>query len=133
MAIFNSNDINNKTKEANSSTTIITLGSSIKGEMNLECNLFVDGEFEGTINSTKDVTVGKNGKIKGEIYSSKLIVQGIVSGNINSEKVEIKPTGKISGTVESNEFVIEPKGLFEGNSIIKKETTKTQKTDISKS
>ena len=100
--------------------------------MNLECNLFVDGEFEGTINSTKDVTVGKNGKIKGEIYSSKLIVQGIVSGNINSEKVEIKPTGKISGTVESNEFVIEPKGLFEGNSIIKAKLSDS-KADIKKS
>ncbi len=90
--------------------------------MNLECNLFVDGEFEGTINSKKEITVGKNGKIKGEIYAKHLIVQGEVMGNISVEVVEIKPSGKISGTVESNELIIEPKGLFEGNSIIKGST-----------
>ena len=91
--------------------------------MNLECNLFVDGAFEGTIHSQKSVTVGKNGEITGEIYAQHLIVQGEVKGNVSVEVVEIKPLGKISGTVESVEFVIEPKGLFEGNSILKKSDT----------
>jgi cytoskeletal protein CcmA (bactofilin family) len=44
-------------------------------------------------------------------------------GNISVDVVEIKPSGKISGTVESKELVIEPKGLFEGNSIIKGSST----------
>ena len=101
--------------------------------MNLECNLFVDGEFEGIINSSKEITFGKNGKVKGEIYAKRLIVQGEVNGSVCIDIVEIKSGGKINGTIESKELVIEPKGLFEGNSIIKKETTKTQKTDISKS
>ncbi len=87
--------------------------------MNLECNLFVDGEFEGTINSQKEVTVGKNGKIKGELFAKHLVVQGEVMGNVSVDRVEIKPSGKISGTVESKELIIEPKGLFEGNSIIR--------------
>jgi len=51
--------------------------------------------------------------------SKHLVVQGEVMGNISVDVVEIKPSGKISGTVESNELIIEPKGLFEGNSIIK--------------
>ena len=88
--------------------------------MNVECNLYVDGIFDGTINSSKEVTVGKNGKITGEIYAKHLVVQGEVNGTICVDLVEIKPHGKINGSVESNELVIEPKGLFEGNSIIKK-------------
>ncbi len=91
--------------------------------MNLECNLFVDGDFEGTINSHKEITIGKNGRVKGEIYAKHLVVQGEVVGNVSVEIVEIKSTGKVSGTVESSELVIEPKGLFEGNSIIKGSTS----------
>ncbi len=97
--------------------------------MNLTCKLFVDGEFEGTINSKNSITVGKNGKIHGEINAKHLIVQGEVSGTISVDQVEIKPQGKISGTVESKELVIEPKGLFEGNSIIKDETKKTDEEE----
>lgn len=87
--------------------------------MNLECNLFVDGVFEGIIRSGKEVTVGKNGMIKGEIYAQHLVVLGEVVGSVSVDVVEIKSSGKMSGTIESSELVIEPKGLFEGNSIIK--------------
>ncbi len=87
--------------------------------MNLECNLFVDGVFEGTIRSHKEVTVGKNGMIKGEIFAEHLVVLGKVEGNVSVDIVEIKSSGKMSGTIESSELVIEPKGLFEGTSVIK--------------
>jgi cytoskeletal protein CcmA (bactofilin family) len=133
MAIFNSNDGKPQDKNTNTSTTIITIGSTIKGEMNLECNLFVDGAFEGTIHSSKEVTIGKNGKIKGDLYAKKLIVQGEMSGNVISDTVAIKPQGKVSGTVESQELIIESKGLFEGKSIIKKAQADSFKTEKVKS
>jgi cytoskeletal protein CcmA (bactofilin family) len=102
--------------------------------MNLECNLFVDGEFEGTIHSSKEVTIGKNGKITGDVYAVRLIVQGEMSGNVIVETVSIKPSGKVSGTFESKELIIEPKGLFEGKSIIKKsQETQPSKVDLQKS
>ena len=99
--------------------------------MSCECNLFVDGTFEGTITSTKEVTVGKNGMVKGDIYAKHLVVLGQVSGNVSVDVVEIKPSGKITGTIESGELVIEPKGLFEGNSIIK--TSSSVNTPAAKS
>ena len=94
--------------------------------MNLSCKLFVDGEFEGTIHSTNEITIGKNGKIDGEVYAKHLVVQGEIFGNISVDKVEIKAEGKIKGTVESKEFIIEPKGFFEGNSILKKDDKTAQ-------
>lgn len=101
--------------------------------MELSCNLYVDGEFEGVINSKKDVNIGKNGYIKGEIHSARLVIQGLVEGNINSERVEIKAEGKVVGSVESNEFVIEAKGIFEGNSIIKKSNKAQEQIALTKS
>ena len=93
--------------------------------MTLSCNLYVDGIFEGVINSQKEVNIGKNGRIKGDIFTTRLVVQGAIDGNVNSTRVEIKAGGRISGTLESSELVIEAKGIFEGDSVLKTTDKKT--------
>jgi len=87
--------------------------------MNLSCNLYVDGEFEGVINSKKEVNIGKNGHVKGDVTTKRLVVQGYIEGSINAQKVEIKAAGRVNGSIESVELIIEAKGIFEGNSIVK--------------
>ena len=101
--------------------------------MNLACNLYVDGEFEGTINSKKDVNIGKNGHVKGDITTQRLVVQGCIDGTVNAHRVEIKAAGRVNGSIESSELVIEAKGIFEGNSVVKKDDSTPQKAQISKS
>lgn len=119
MAIFNNGDSTHKSTSADANTTIITAGSAIKGEMNLACNLYVDGEFEGTIHSTKEVNIGKHGHISGDVFTTRLVVQGYIEGNISANRVEIKAHGRVNGMIESSELVIEAKGIFEGSSIVK--------------
>ncbi|MDA3908894.1 MAG: polymer-forming cytoskeletal protein [Sulfurimonas sp.] len=87
--------------------------------MNLSCILYVDGEFEGVIHSKKEVNIGKNGHIKGDVTTQRLVVQGYVEGTVNAQRVEIKAAGRVNGSIESSELVIEAKGIFEGNSIVK--------------
>ena len=119
MAIFNNSDSTDQSTKPDTNTTIITAGSTIKGEMNLSCNLYVDGDFEGIIHSKKEVNIGKNGHIKGDVTTQRLVVQGYIEGSINAKKVEIKAAGRVNGTIESSELIIEAKGIFEGNSIVK--------------
>ena len=87
--------------------------------MKLSCNLYVDGEFEGIINSRKEVNIGKNGHIKGDVSTERLVVQGYIEGTVNAHRVEIKAGGRVNGSIESAELVIEAKGIFEGNSVVK--------------
>jgi len=87
--------------------------------MNLACNLYVDGDFEGVIHSKKEVNIGKNGHIKGDVFTNRLVVQGYIEGSINATRVEIKAQGRVNGSIESSELVIEAKGIFEGNSTVK--------------
>jgi cytoskeletal protein CcmA (bactofilin family) len=91
--------------------------------LNLECNLYIDGEIEGSIYSSKEITVGKNGRIRGTVAAERLIVQGFVEGGVDASVVEIKAGGHISGEISSYDLVIESKGVFEGNSLVK-DTTK---------
>jgi len=117
MAIFNHSD--NTPAPKNNNTTIITEGSFIKGEMTLDCDLYIDGEFEGVIHSKKLVTIGKSGKVKGEIFTHHLVVQGTVEGAIDSNRLEIMAAGTVLGSITSGELIIEAKGHFEGESKIK--------------
>ena len=75
--------------------------------------------MRGVIHSSKEVNVGKNGHIKGDITTIRLVVQGYIEGSVNATKVEIKAAGKVTGSIESEELIIESKGIFEGNSIVK--------------
>ena len=121
MAIFNHGD--NAPAAAGGSTTIVTDGAAFKGELNLECDLFVDGEFEGKIMSAKSVTIGKNGRVKGELKAEHLRVQGAMEGDVDVQSVEITATGTLRGSLVSVELSIEPKGVFEGESRIRKSET----------
>ena len=119
MAIFNNSDIATKNSPTDSNTAIITAGAKITGEVELSCNLYIDGELDGSINSSKEVNVGKNGRVKGNIITNRLVVQGYVEGSVEADRVEIKAAGHVNGEITSIELVIESKGIFEGNSIVK--------------
>ena len=81
--------------------------------------MYIDGELEGIVKSTKEVNIGKNGHVKGSITTDRLIVQGYVEGTIDAKTVEIKANGRVSGEITSSELIIESKGVFEGNSVVK--------------
>jgi len=119
MAIFNNGNSTSDASKANSNTTIITAGAKIKGEIELNCNLYIDGELEGTIKSSKEVNIGKNGHVKGKIITERLVVQGYMEGTVDASRVAIKAKGRVSGEIASNELVIEAKGIFEGSSVVK--------------
>jgi len=69
------------------------------------------------------------------INTQRLVVQGLVEGTINADRVEIKAAGHVKGEISSLELVIESRGIFEGNSIVKdsKESKKKISADLSKS
>ena len=135
MAIFSNSDSEHKSTQTDSNTTIITAGAKIKGEIELDCNLYIDGALDGEIHSKKEVNIGKNGQVKGVIHTQRLVVQGLVEGTINADRVEIKAAGHVKGEISSLELVIESRGIFEGNSIVKdsKESKKKISADLSKS
>lgn len=87
--------------------------------MTLECDLYIDGEFDGTIESKKLITIGKNGYIRGDIHANHLIVQGKVEGTVDANRLEIMSLGSVIGSIISSELVIEAKAHFEGESKIK--------------
>ena len=101
-----------------SSASIITPGTSIKGEIRCEGNILLNGEFEGNIITQGEVVVGKSGRVSGEIQASKLLISGEFRGNFIGEVIDIMPYGKVYGDVKVNNIIIEPNAVFEGETKI---------------
>jgi len=113
MAIFNSSD-----QEANSTsqTTIIAQGTQIKGEIEIETPLNIFGKFTGNIHSKSTVTIGSKGFSSGNIFATKLIINGAFDGEASCQTIEILSSGVASGVIEANKLIIEDGGFFEGES-----------------
>ena len=128
MAIFNKS--NDKKKPSSNATTVIAHGTKIEGELQIECNLHIDGQFNGTIKAKKNVTIGKTGIAKGDLFTKKLILSGNFIGNVDADTIYILKDGKLCGQVIKSELIIEKGGLFEGESKIKDTLKLTNKKPL---
>lgn len=89
-------------------------GTKFKGEFELEGLLRIDGDFTGTIRTKGRVLI--NGRAECNINAGKVVIGGIVKGNIvASECVEILSSGMVIGDITAPGLIIEEGVVFCGN------------------
>jgi len=104
-----------KEMEEAEENTRISPGTVIReGRMTLEKDLHVDGYYEGSISTPGRVVVGRRGRIEGSVISKKIVISGIVEGEIDCDTVEVMDGGTIIGKIATVNFVIGNGGIFEG-------------------
>lgn len=98
---------------------LAALGPSIflKGNLSGEEDLLVEGRLEGKITLPKhSVTVGSTGKVKADIHSKSICVEGDVRGNLfGSEEVIIRKTGRVQGNATAPRVTLENGAKFRGS------------------
>src|SRR5262249_6156246 len=92
----------NRTSMPTQSGAPLSQGVSIKGSVKFLNELLIDGEVEGTIESTGTLTIGEHGYIRGEIRTKSVEVQGTVEGNIFvTERCELHAGCTLRGDIEA--------------------------------
>ncbi len=96
---------------------VIGPSTSIKGELSGEEDLMIQGRFEGKIDLKKNnVTVGRNGHIKGDIYGKVISIEGEVQGNLlGEEKIVIRESAVVRGNMGTPRFSLEDGAQFKGS------------------
>ncbi len=106
-----------------------TIGKSVKvvGQIITKEDLYVDGDVEGTIESTDNkVTVGPNGRVQAGIRAREVVILGQVQGNVEAaDKVDIRKDAKLVGDIISARISIEDGALFKGSIDIRKPESKS--------
>jgi cytoskeletal protein CcmA (bactofilin family) len=97
----------------------LSSGVSIKGTVRFQKELTLDCEVEGRIDSQGRLTVGKSAKIKGDIKTRSVIVDGTVNGNITAgERCELRAGCTVNGDIEAPRLVVDEAASFVGSAKI---------------
>ena len=89
---------------------------TIKGEIRAREELLVDGEVEGTLESQSLLTVGPNGKVRGNIKAREVAIFGSVHGNVDvTEKLAIREQGSLIGDIKCAGISIDDGAYFKGS------------------
>ena len=95
---------------------LLSRGVSIKGTVKFSDELVIDGEVEGTIESSGMLTIGEHASIRGDIRSKSVKVQGTVQGDIVATKrCELQAGCTLQGDIEAPRLVVDENATFVGS------------------
>ena len=88
----------------------------IKGELSADEDLVIEGQIEGTIaHHKKNLTIGKEGRVKADIHASSVLVEGHLVGDIHSEGVvSLAKSASVKGNIHCGRIVMQDGARFSG-------------------
>ncbi len=91
-------------------------GTVIQGKLSFDTPVRMDGKLSGEVYSSRALIVGESGDVEAELDVAALVVLGAVKGNVKAaERIEILPGGSIDGDVTAPVLIIEEGGRFNGS------------------
>jgi cytoskeletal protein CcmA (bactofilin family) len=90
---------------------------SIRGDVTGEEDLVIQGRIEGKVDLKQhNVTVGKKGRVKADIYGKTLTIEGSVEGNLfGEERIVVRQAGSVIGNLTAPRVTLEDGATFKGN------------------
>ncbi|HJZ98720.1 MAG TPA: polymer-forming cytoskeletal protein [Candidatus Solibacter sp.] len=109
-------------------SAVIGPSMTIKGEIRAREELLVDGDVEGILESHSLITIGPNGKVRGNIKARQAAIFGSVRGNVEvTEKIAIRDQGSLIGDIKGAGISIDDGAYFKGSiDIIRPEAQASQ-------
>lgn len=85
----------------NRSVSVIGPTLVFKGELSADEDLVIEGTIEGTIaHHKKNLTVGKQGRVKADIHAASVIIEGRVEGDIHGDDVvDLAKSAVVDGNI----------------------------------
>ncbi len=118
MAMFKGNNISFESKNGD---TLIGAEAYFQGTLTAKGSLRIDGRIDGSIVDAKIVTIGKTGKVKGDISCEICYLSGEVKGNIIAlEHIEVLAGARLDGDLRSPRIMLEDGAIFNGNCVMGK-------------
>ena len=95
---------------------LIGEGTEIKGHINCDSDLRIDGKVIGNVTTKSKMVLGSAGVIEGDLVAFSADISGHLKGNLDiSDILYLKASGKIDGNIGTSKMVIESGGEFNGS------------------
>ncbi|UCH83888.1 MAG: polymer-forming cytoskeletal protein [Candidatus Latescibacterota bacterium] len=95
--------------------SILGPGCKVKGNIELQGTIRIDGEFEGDIKCPDTLIIGKSGVVKANVDVKNAVIGGKMLGNIQANnKIELQTGSHVEGDIQTARLVIDEGVFFEG-------------------
>ncbi len=113
--MFNTKNRTDMQQSTNNGATLISAGTTLKGDISSSSDLRIDGTVIGNINSSAKIIIGSNGVVEGDIIGAQADIVGKVSGNIRAKDLlQLKGESVVTGNLYAGKLQIEPSATFNG-------------------
>ncbi|MCX6316767.1 MAG: polymer-forming cytoskeletal protein [Bacteroidetes bacterium] len=95
--------------------TLISAGTTLKGDISSNSDLRIDGTVIGNIKSSSKIIIGSTGVVEGDISVNQADIAGTVTGSIRSkELLQLRGQCVVKGNLYAGKLQVEPSATFNG-------------------
>ena len=105
-----------KPEEANAERWL-EVDASMTGTLTFKdpVNLQINGQFEGTLISKGNLSIGEKARVKATIQGEAITIGGMVDGNVTAtSRIELLPTAQVNGKVSSPRLIMRDGAILQG-------------------
>jgi len=113
MALFSKKE--KVTLDLQSISTLISEGSIFDGNLKAPAFARIDGQITGDVMVDEGLILGEAGSVNGNIITKEMVVYGVVNGNIQTNSLEIKASGKVTGEIRTQTLTVENGAVYNGS------------------
>jgi cytoskeletal protein CcmA (bactofilin family) len=101
---------------AGDSAAYLDRTSKITGKLTFEASTRLEGTIDGEIVAKDHLVIGESAVITAQIKAASIVVAGKVNGDITAtQRIEIRPAGRVIGNLTAPVLVVHEGALFEGH------------------
>jgi cytoskeletal protein CcmA (bactofilin family) len=87
--------------------SIIAAGMRITGDVETNGTLKIDGRIEGSVVGARQMMLGRNGTVRGNVHAGEVVVGGTVDGAITAdERLELQGSAVVNGDIDTKSIVV---------------------------
>src|SRR6476620_955653 len=122
--------MNNEKTNGSSGATLISAGTTLKGDISSNSDLRIDGTIIGNVSSSAKIVIGASGSVEGDISGNQADIVGKVTGNIKTKDLlQLRADCVVKGNVYAGKLQVEPFAIF----FFVNHTATTEKPGVEKS
>jgi cytoskeletal protein CcmA (bactofilin family) len=89
---------------------------TVRGELDTEGTVRVDGHVEGRMHRVGVLIVGPAGSVTGDVEAREVVVAGTILGSVQaSKRIEVQATAKVRGDVSAGAMQLHEGGVVHGH------------------
>jgi len=105
---------NEKTNGGNG-TTLVSVGTTLKGDISSSSDLRIDGKIIGNVSSSSKIVIGASGSVEGDISGNQADIVGKVEGNVKTKDLlQLRGDCMVNGNIYAGKLQVEPTAIFNG-------------------